>query len=98
MCKYFSCLVNKTGRVVGDGSIDSHEELYQIYKIKDDRPKELLLWAKIEILPQDGDIFNHDIKNWDLTIDEERKPDWFGVKHEKACFDRLKKSFEVDVK
>src|SRR3990167_7664588 len=98
MCSYFSICINKPAtKILGDGSLDSHTELYKNAGIEEEKSKEdllLLKWARIEITPKDGDIFNHDLKNWELKIDEQRKPDWFGPKHEKVCFAALEKSFK----
>jgi len=95
MCKIFSLCVNKTGRIVGDGSIDSHTEMYKQNNIDDSKPMFLQNWCKVGITPIDGDIFNHKLSNWKLNIDEERTPDWWDKKdYEKLCFERLQNIFK----
>ena len=49
MCKAFSCLITKEGKVVWQAGKDSHDELLSLAKIKDDTTDgDLIKFAKIE--------------------------------------------------
>jgi len=89
MCNFISLVATKS-KVFGDGHLDSHEEIIKQTGLKDDKPKELLTFCRVEITPKDNDIFNHDIDNWVLKVDEERTPDWWSDKQEKMCLSRVK--------
>ena len=47
------------------------------FKLKDDSKQPN--FVRVELLPQDNDIFNHDLKNWKLKVDQDFKPDWFDL-------------------
>jgi len=52
-------------------------------------------FVRVELLPKDGDIFNHSIKNWNLKVDQDLIPDWFDKeKVERACKSAIKKVFK----
>jgi len=74
MCQFFSAIVTKN-KVIWDYDYDSHELLLKKAGLKDTgRNPE---FVRVELLPQDNDIFNHDLNNWRLEIDQDYKPDWF---------------------
>jgi hypothetical protein len=89
MCKFISLVATKS-KVFGDGNLDSHEDIIKQAKLDDSKPKELLTFCRVEITPKDNDIFNHNISNWVLKVDEERTPDWWSDKQEKMCLLKVK--------
>ena len=90
MCNFFSCIVLKDGQVVWDTNIDSHDELLVMANIKDDtaNPAELL-FARVEIVPPDGDVFEKDMKKWMLKIDQSITPKWWNKQYEQKCRNAL---------
>jgi hypothetical protein len=83
MCKAFSALVHKNGRVYWKAGMDSHDQLFEHYKLTGlDRtadPQEIIV-ARVEITPDKGYLYPED--NWTLQIDKKIKPIWWLPKHE----------------
>ena len=95
MCKFFSCCVDKKGHVYWEPGVNNHHEIVEIFKLKDDTDNQQeLKFARVEIKPKDGDIFNKNIDNWGLRIDEDIIPEWFSPMHEKHCFNALEKCLD----
>ena len=95
MCKFFSCCVDKKGHVYWEPGVNNHHEIVEIFKLKDDTDNQQeLKFARVEITPKDGDIFNKNIDNWGLRIDEDIIPEWFSPMHEKHCFNALEKCLD----
>ena len=100
MCQFLSLIITKSGKIYGDGSFDEHERLIsdnvkEDPELKDDKEPPRNTFVRIEIVPIDKDIFNHNIKNWEFKLDENIKPSWFiQEKYEKKCFAILKKVFK----
>ncbi len=79
MCEFFSSILTyKNKKLLFDLDTDSHHEILSKNGIKDNSlmPK----FVKLEFTPRDGDIFNHNIKNWKLTVDQDQIPDWYDEK------------------
>ena len=74
MCKFFSVIVTKKS-IVWDIDIDNHTTLLEKAGIKDEKKDPN--FVRVELLPKDSDVFNHDLKNWKLHVDQDFKPDWF---------------------
>jgi hypothetical protein len=92
MCNFFSCCVDKKGKVYWEPGINNHHEIVEIFKLNDNTDNQLeLKFARVEITPKDGDIFNKNIDNWGLRIDENIIPEWFSPMHEKQCLSTLEK-------
>jgi len=92
MCEFKSGIVLKD-RVFCPLDYDSHEDMLKELKLtdKDDKPK----FVRVEIVPIDGNIFNHDLKNWKLKVDQDYKPDWFSEKFaEKEMKEALQEVFK----
>jgi hypothetical protein len=89
MCKIKSGIVLKD-RVFCPLDYDSHEEMLKELKLDDktDKPD----FVRVEIVPKDGNIFNHDLKNWVLKVDQDYKPEWFS---EKFAEEEMKGALEV---
>jgi hypothetical protein len=77
MCQIKSGIVLKN-KVFMPLDYDSHEEMLKELKLidKDNKPE----FVRVEIIPIDRDIFNHDLKNWQLKVDQDFKPEWFSEK------------------
>ena len=88
MCKAFSCLVTKSGRIYWKTGIDEHDSLWSMFK---DRDKQLMeksglrreqQFARIEISPQNNNYLNPD--KWVFRVDQET-PNWLSDDHENKC-------------
>jgi len=100
MCRMMSGIItlNKT---IYDLDNDSHEALIQKEGLKDEG--EHPDFVRVEIVPKDGDVFNHDLKNWELCVDQDFKPDWFNkefalVEMQKAVQELWAERFLIDDK
>ena len=90
MCKAFSALITKSKKVYWQTGIDSHDELQTKFVKKDKELKDEVMppkntFARIEIVPKDGNYLNLKQK-WVYGIDEEVKPEWLNKSYEKPCF------------
>ena len=83
MCQAFSCLVLPDTSVVWRFSMDSHEDLIELAKLKDDtiNPKKMT-FCRVEISPKNRNYIEPD--KWVLKIDQE-KPRWWTSEHAKAA-------------
>ena len=77
MCKIKSGIVLKD-KVFMPMDYDSHEEMIKELGLKDNTKNPD--FVRVEITPKDGNIFNHDLENWELQVDQDFKPDWFSKK------------------
>jgi hypothetical protein len=75
MCKFPSFIIDKKGKVYGDGTIDEHEELIDKYGLSES--DDTRSWVRIECEAKDDDIFNTKLSNWTIKCDEQNIPDWF---------------------
>jgi hypothetical protein len=72
---------------------DHHSQMLEELGIKDDT--QFPNFVRVEITPVDGDIFNHNLDNWKLRVDQDFRPDWFDVdKAEKECKIKMQEWFE----
>lgn len=83
MCNFFSGIIGyKHKKVYFDIDIDSHSELMDKLKIKDETewPK----FVKFELTPKDNNPFNHKKSNWQYRVDsdhsQDRLPEWYDEK------------------
>jgi hypothetical protein len=89
MCQFKSAIVvrdegSKGGfRLLLSPWTESHSELETLFKLRDGKIKPL--YAKVEFSPKDlAEAYK--VETYKLTIDEERKPDWFdGEMQEKVA-------------
>ena len=77
MCQIKSAIVLKD-KVFMPLDYDSHEEMIKELGLKDNTTNPN--FVRVEIVPIDGNIFNHDLKNWQLQVDQDFKPEWFSEK------------------
>ena len=83
MCKFKSGLILKDRIYIGEG--DSHTDMLEELKIKDNRKNAESLFVRAELYPANGDIFS-DIDNWEFNVDQDIRPDWFVENYEKERF------------
>ena len=93
MCKFPSFIIDKKGKVYGDGTIDEHDKIIDKYNLKESADSKT--WVRIECEPKDQDIFNTKPSNWAIMVDEQNIPDWFERQrktlYEPKIFKALKK-------
>ena len=96
MCKSFSGIIDRKGKVTWKFDTDSHEELEKLYDGWKGEPEERTkVLARFEISPKNKDYLKPD--EWVFKIDEDRKPAWWTEKHEKnawSAFKPWKKKFD----
>jgi hypothetical protein len=65
MCQFKSAIILKE-RIYCPLNKDSHSDMLEDLGIKDDScfPN----FVRIEMIPKDGDIFNHNINNWEMNV------------------------------
>jgi len=81
MCKAFSCVIKRSGKVYWKLGIDSHEDI--ISKFKLDRENKKRNQCAIEINPKNNNYIEPD--EWVFKFDDDC-PDWWKLSHEKACW------------
>ena len=84
MCQFKSGIV-LPGKIIVPLDKDSHNEILNDLGIKDNT--EFPNFVRIECVPLDGDIFNHNIDNWSVKVDQDFLPEWF----DKAKTEKLMK-------
>jgi hypothetical protein len=90
LCKFFSGVFTKT-KFFWDMDLDSHEDIIQKFKLNEGDINRGFNFVRCELLPIDNNIFNHDMKNWKLSIDQDTIPEWFDrYKSEKTMKKYLK--------
>jgi hypothetical protein len=90
MCKAFSGLITKSGKVYWKMGVDSHEEQREIFvkedpELRDDKMPPTNTFARFEILPKNGNYFSPD--KWVFELDERIEPSWWEKSLEKPCFE-----------
>ena len=92
MCQIKSAIVLKD-RIYMPFKHDHHSQMLEELGVKDD--SQFPNFVRVEITPKDGDIWNHDINNWKLRVDQDFRPDWFDVDEvEPRAKEKLKEWFE----
>jgi hypothetical protein len=77
MCKIASCILTKNYKTLFHPSSDRHEDIVDMYSLKDVNIKERREWLRVEIHPLKS-LTSTDKKDWNFTIDEEKPlPKWF---------------------
>jgi len=98
MCNFISLVATKSGKIYGDGTTDSHTDILNQNKDKDEElierdNRELseeenilkITFALVEVVPEDNDVFDLKPKNWKVIVDQPRKPAWWDREIEKKC-------------
>jgi len=81
MCKAFSCVIKRSGKVYWKLGIDSHEDIIDKFKL--DRKNKKRNQCAIEISPKNNNYIEPD--EWVFKFDDDC-PDWWKLSHEKACW------------
>ena len=74
MCKLKSAIVLKNKIFMPE--YDSHSQMLKELGIKDDYLNASKKFVRVELSPKNGDAFS-DIDTWELTVDQDIKPEWF---------------------
>ena len=74
MCKFKSMILLKDRVFVPD--YDSHQEMLEELKIEDNRKNAERLFVRVELSPEDGDVFS-DISTWKYKADQDILPEWY---------------------
>ena len=92
MCKFKSGIVLRDEREKGGFKLlmspwtESHSQLEIIHKLKDGKR---INWAKVEFSPKDmAEAYLPE--KYKLTIDEERKPEWFDAEMQEKVSDKMR--------
>ena len=87
MCKAFSCVVGRSGKVFWKAGIDSHNDIFSHFKLKDDAVGRFQM---VEVTLDNG--YLHPEGKWTLRFDNnsEKPFDWWKASHEKHCMDALR--------
>jgi len=98
MCQFFSGIITRE-KTLWSYETDGHEEIIKKYGLNDNTRNPD--FVRVELIPKDGDIFNHKLSNWVLQVDQDHQPDWFSEKFaeeemKKAIRKVFKKCFLID--
>lgn len=74
MCKFKSAIILKDRVYIPD--TDSHTDMLEQLKIKDDYLNAQKTFVRAELYPDDEDFFS-DIEKWTFKVDQDILPDWF---------------------
>ena len=74
MCRLKSGIILK-GRVFVP-EYDSHNQMLEELRIKDDYLNASKTFVRVELSPTDGDVFS-DIDTWKLNVDQDIMPEWY---------------------
>ena len=81
MCNFFSAIVTPT-KVLWDSKIDSHTQLIETFKLKDDTKEPN--FVRVEIVPPDySEKSFRDVSLWKFKTDQDLLPKWYKEKHAK---------------
>jgi hypothetical protein len=100
MCKFLSGIITKN-KTIYDLDKDSHEDLIIKAGLKDTSRNPN--FVRVELVPIDGDVFNHNPKNWKLEVDQDFRPEWFSkdfadAEMRKALADVINQRFIINDK
>ena len=94
MCQFKSFIALKY-KIFFDFKNYIHSNLLEKLGIRDDYLNASKTFVRCEMVPADGDLFNHAPKNWKLNVDQDITPDWFDVSEVEHRFKRhLKEIFD----
>ena len=75
MCNAFSCLIHRDGKVYWKAGIDSHSNLVEHFRLKDDKKELDADFVKVELTPDEG--YLHPEGRWTPKIDQGQTPHWW---------------------
>ena len=76
MCQFKSFVINKQGKVFHLLDDNSHNNIKEHFKLHEGANHLKPNLVSCEIIPKDSDVFNQDLDNWKLVIDQDIVPDW----------------------
>ena len=90
MCKAFSCIVTRGDKVYWKAGVNSHEDIIDFFKkddkdLVDDKMPPLNTFARIEIVPPDGNYLDTRFSRWNYMLGTQIKPTFLVKKHERLC-------------
>jgi len=91
MCKFYSAIVMRSGDILHDEHLMSHEDIIRLYNINDSQIN-CDKFVRVEYTPDESSDFP-DISKYKLNVDEDSIPDWF-EKHREYTIERLKSFVE----
>jgi hypothetical protein len=99
MCNFFSCILKRNGDVLSLPYSDSHDDIIEENKLDDSSPigSNARNWMRVEIQPPNGDVFEKNIKNWKISIDEQIKEEWYmrnQIEFDNILWDILRKELK----
>ena len=74
MCKLKSAIVLKNKIFMPD--YDSHSQMLEELGIEDNYLNASKTFVRVELSPNNGDVFSN-MDTWELTVDQDIKPEWF---------------------
>jgi len=74
MCEIKSAIMLKD-RLYMPLDHDHHTQMLEELGIKDNKSSPN--FVRLELSPIDSDIFNHNLDNWKLKVDQDFRPEWF---------------------
>lgn len=74
MCVFFSAILTDK-KLLYDIMLDNHEDIIDMYGL-DDRSM-CPNFVRMQFTPNNGDLFNNDMDQWKLNIDQDFIPEWF---------------------
>ncbi len=80
MCKLKSAIILKDRVFIPD--YDSHSDMLAELGIEDTRENAERLFVRAELSPRNGDVFTP-IDEWEFTVDQDIRPEWFVESYEK---------------
>ena len=86
MCNFVSMIVSKGKKVFWLPDSMSHTDIMDEFKLPDDKEPFLSNFQKIEITPIVTGKYSRLKKDWKLSIDDERRADWFSDEHEAVAW------------
>jgi len=98
MCKAFSCIVMRSGKVYWQAGIDSHDQLIDKFKVRDDTvDMEEISHAKIEIITNQKNNYPYLYPDdeWTLQIDERVTPSWLLQMHRDKAWEAWREWKEI---
>ncbi len=76
MCKFFSAIITKEN-IYFDYDLDSHEDIIKKFNLVEGEIHHGFNFVRVELTPNDENLFNHNMDNWSLHVDQDYTPDWF---------------------
>ena len=92
MCRVFSCIVTRTGKVYSQKDDPSHTQIARENNLPEDGKAEFFR-AKVEVIPRDGHTYADEPspEAWEIIVDEPSRPDWYNDRSDRAAMAAARK-------